>query len=178
MNSVAALLPHVRQHCRSVPDFVLRRSVVAAAQRFFKESRAWTEKQTLSAFADSVLVHPEADDAEIYALKGVVRKEGGKICATFHNHFLMFNRAPNCDVVAEFVLLPTGDAENFDFPSDFLVTQQEAFVHAAVRDLKTQQDQPWFDPNGAMWHEQEYRHWLGISRIDRTADRVRIRPFA
>lgn len=167
------LAADVRRYCTGVPDYVLKSAIEQGARRFFHESLILTEQQELTAMTDLVLVLPDMPEAYIVDVVTVKTAHGCNIDARYASGSLQLSYNPNGQIVAELALCPK-DSKVADW---IYPRNKDALLHAAVRQLKTQQNQPWYDPDGASFHEAEYRHWCGVARIQNTPTKVTFTPF-
>lgn len=169
-----AILPDVRRFCSGVPDYVITAAIDNGCRRFFAESQSYTEQQTVTATASTVQVAPQAAETFITDVVRVTTRYGRPLMATYQSGNIALPGNPNGDIDITLALSPTAPT----VPEWAYPLHKDAFIHAATTDLKSQQAQPWFDPDGASYHEREYRHWLGVARIAQTPTIVAPIPFA
>lgn len=170
------LLPQVRKHVAGVPDAVCKQSIAEGLHRFLVESEVWTEKQVISAFAHEVLIDADEPLALVANVADAKTMDGRSLRCRYTRGLVEFPVIPEQDVVIEVVLM--NDQSSGFAPNWLLNRYSGAVVHAAVQELKTQFSQPWFDPDGAMFHEREYAYDLGNARVAAMPKLVKFTPFA
>ncbi|MGB7996566.1 MAG: hypothetical protein WCF45_10615 [Photobacterium halotolerans] len=163
----------VRRASVNVPDYVIEAAIHNGCRRFFSDSEVWIEPQSLDAEGRRIAVTALEPDVFVCGVAEVRTKHERSIAFTWQGGQVCFERDIDALLDVDLVLCPT----NTSIPTWAYEQHKEAFVHAAVRDLKSQQGQPWFDPEGAGYHEGEYRHHLGIARIQSMPKYIAPNPF-
>lgn len=173
-----SLKPDINQYLIGVPDYVIQRAIVDGARRFLNDSQAWTERQKLFIGSGSVVIMPNDPNATtIIAVTKVETMHGHERNASFKAGRLIMDYSGDMDVYVT-LSLANNKANNSAEVPDWLYDQYvDALIHSSVNLIKIQQAKPWYDPDGAMFHFNEYKTHLGEALIEMTPKHVQMNPF-
>ncbi|HHP0467300.1 TPA: hypothetical protein ACRZZI_004961 [Vibrio harveyi] len=172
------LKPDVNQFFMGVPEYVIERAIIDGTRRFLNDSQAWTEKQKLFVGSPSIVIMPnDPKSTVIVAVSKVETMEGHERDFAFKAGKLLLNYTSNTDVYVTLSLANNKATQTAEVP-DWLYSQYiDALIHSAANLIKTQQAKPWYDPDGAMFHFNEYKTYLGEALIEMTPKHVKMNPF-
>ncbi len=171
--------PDVRVYLTGVPAFAVKSAMSHALYEFLNESGVWTEDQVLTAFDNDIQVYPN-DPINTY-VSGIewVKCHGteSKYHFTFKAGKLILEFNPNSKIDVRLKLSNNKATKTLMIPDWIYHQHQDALTHITCYKLMIQGGRPWASGDGAVFHQQQYRNFLGDAVIKKTPDRVQMRPF-
>lgn len=172
------LKPDVNQFLMGVPDYVIQRAIVDGAKRFLNDSQTWTERQRLFLGSDEVVIMPnDPKETSITAIVSVETLSGHQMEFTFQAGKLKLRRVLNHDAFVTLSISNNKANDVANVPNWLYDQYSNALIHSTVNLIKSQQSKPWYEPDGAMYHFNEYKTYLGEALIEMTPKNVKMNPF-
>ncbi|MFL0951054.1 hypothetical protein [Vibrio parahaemolyticus] len=169
----------IRPFITGVPEFVSRPAMSSALYDFCEDSGAWTEDQVLGAYDNDIILYPK--DPFNSAIIGVewVKRHGGSSCYahTFRADKVVLEFVPNAEVDVRIKLANNRISDSMLVPDWMFNQHQKAITHLTVHKLMVMDGKPWANAQGAAYHYQKYREYLGGIVIKATPKSVKMRPF-
>lgn len=173
------LKPDINQYLMGVPDYVIEKAVVDGTRRFLNDSQTWTERQRLFIGSDSVIVMPnDPKKTMLVAITKVETDDGRERDFAFKAGKLMVNHCTDTTALVTLALSNHKGNLMATVPNWVYAQYLDALIHSAVNLIKSQQIKPWYDPDGAMFHFNEYKTHLGEALMEMTPKQVKMHPFA
>lgn len=173
-----AMRNEVIKYTNGVPGAIIDAAAVDGLRRFLSDSLVWEEQQKLDAYAESVIAFP--NDMERTSITQVIEAEtelGRRVPVRWYGGKVHFDRIHNDTITVRFALVNNKLADKASIPNWLYTQHIDALTHIVVRLLKEQQFKPWFDPEGAAYHDHEYRKGLAEALMDKTPKKVNLMNF-
>ncbi|WP_045405405.1 hypothetical protein [Vibrio jasicida] len=169
----------VQPYVIGVPDFILKPMVAEAMYDFCDESGAWTEDQIIGAYDNDIQLYPKDPiNSVIIGVEWVKRKDSN---SCYHHTFKMgkviLEFIPEADIEIRVKLANNKNTNTLLVPDWFYNQHHRAIRSLTCYKLMTQDGKPWANAQGAGFHYNKYREYLGGGVIKATPDRVHLRPF-
>lgn len=163
-----------------VPDFVLHPSVSSALYDFCDDSGLWTEDQVLGAYDNDIQLYPKDPMNTVILGVSWVRRQNTQYeyAHTFEQGKVILEFVPNHDVDVRMKLANNRNTDTTIVPDWMYNLHHRALTHLTLYKLMSQDGKPWMNPQGAAFHYDKYREYLGNAVVKATPQRVQMRPFA
>ncbi len=169
----------IKPYVIGVPDFVLKPALSNAMYDFCDDSALWTEDQVIGAFDNDIQLYPKDPiNTIIIGVEWVKRHDSNtEYQHTFKANKVILDFIPNDNIDIRVKLANNRNTDTFIVPDWFYNQHYRAIVHLTVHKLMTMDGKPWANIQGATFHYQKYREYLGDDVIKATPQSIALRPF-
>ncbi|EGR3070237.1 hypothetical protein DMW20_11795 [Vibrio parahaemolyticus] len=170
----------IRPFITGVPEFVSKPAMSSALYDFFDDSGAWTEDQVLGAFDNDIQLYPKDPINTVVIGVQWVKSHGSsqEIGHTFRAGKVVLPYVLNSNIDVRVKLANNRITDTLTVPDWVYNIHQKAITHLTVHKLMVMDGKPWANAQGAAYHYQKYREYLGGDVIKATPQAIRMRPFA